>query len=149
MRHHHLGSGRRTVVHPDWETSQATVVAGFMTQATITLRKPGATTIYDDNLGRTVSTPFPPFALNVPANITPIMGGGAASGVVEEQVYVLGYRVSVARALAPTTTQLDEGIQIYVVSCSDPLLVGVTMHVTEIVRGAHRFQRDLIADINS
>lgn len=149
MRRHHTGSGRRTVFHPDWETHQAPVAEQFMLEAVVNLRKPGGTPTWNEGLGRTVVTPFTSFAINVPASIQPITAGGGAVGVVEEQVYVLGYRVAVPRSTAPTSAQLDEGVEVLVVSCSDPMLVGQTLKVNDVLRGVHRLQRILYTNANS
>lgn len=148
MRHHHLGSGRRLLLAPDWEEYAETVVEKFMLEATVNLRRSGyLAQRYDETLGRTVSQPYPPFASGVKASIKPI--SGSPTGVVEEQVWILGYRVSVPRSVSPSSGQLDEGILIDVVTCTDPMLVGATMRVSDITRGTHRFQRDLIASLNS
>jgi hypothetical protein len=129
----------------------ATVVESFMRQATVNIRRAGSSgTHWDEALGRTVATPYAPFAVAVPADVQPLTAGGAASDAVDQQVWVLGYRVAVPRNTAPTTAQLDEGILIDVISCpSDPLLDGTTMKVNDVIRGTHRFQRILIADANS
>lgn len=148
MRHHHTGSGRRTAIPEDWGSNLTTVTDQFMLEATVSLRKPGGTTTWDDNLGRTVFTPYPPFVLSTPASIQPMSAGGATQ-VVDQKVFVLGYRVAVPRDTAPTPTQMDEGVEIVVLTCSDPMLVGVTMRVNDVLRGVHRMQRILYADINS
>lgn len=149
MRHHHLGSGRSPAIPDDWETSFATVVTNnFMREATVNLRLPGpATSAWNESLGRTVTAYPTPFATNVVARITPI--SASEVNIVEERAWVLGYRVMVPRSVAPTPTQLDEGILIDVLTCSDPLLVGTTMTVTDVVRGTHRLYRELIASLNS
>lgn len=120
-----------------------------MQEATVTLRKPGGTTTWDDGLGRTVTVPFPPYAIHVPASIQPITSGGGASDVVDTQIYVLGYRVAVPRDTAPTPAQMDEGIQVEVETCDDPTLVGAKMRVNDVLRGVHRLQRILYTDVNS
>lgn len=148
MRRHHVGSGRRPVLALDWEAAHAPVVEGFMTEATINLRKPGATTHWDEGLGRVVSVPFTPFAYHVPARIAPLTSSGP-SDVVDQQVFILGYKVAVPASVAPTTAQLDEGIEIAVLTCTDPLLVGATLRVTDVVRGTHRLERVLLTDLNS
>lgn len=148
MRRHHTGSGRRTAVAPDWESTYGPVVTQqWQTEATVTLKKPGGTSGWSEVAGRTVTVPFPPFADDIPAKISPITAGEVAS--VEERDWVLGYRVAVPYNLAPTTGQLDEGIEVVVVTCSDPMLEGVTMRVSEVVRGTHRFERELVAQVNS
>jgi len=148
MNRHHYGSGRRTAVPEDWESSFGTVVtAQWDTEATVALRKPGGETGWSESAGRTVTTPYTPFADDVPARIQPITAEQV--NVVEEVGWVLGYRVVVPRNQSPTPAQLDEGIEIVVRTCSDPMLVGVTMRVTEVVRGTHRFERELVARVNS
>lgn len=149
MRRHHTGSGRRTVFPDDWEAARAPVLEQFMLEAVVNLRKPGGVPVWNDTTGMTDVTPYPPFALNVPADIQPITGG-SPTGVVDQQVWVLGYRIAVPLSATPTTAQLDEGVEVYVVSCvGDSMLVGATLHVNEVLRGTHRSQRVLIADLNS
>jgi hypothetical protein len=147
MRRHHLGSGRRLLLASDWEVTAATVVEKFMLEATVNLRRSGQISRWDEQLGRTVSDPYPPFLSAVKASIKPI--SGSPTGVVEEQAWILGYRVSVPRSISPSSGQLDEGIIVDVVTCSDPMLVGKSMKVSDITRGTHRFQRDLITSLNS
>lgn len=131
----------------DWEVAHSSVVEGFMTEALINLRKPGATTHWDEGLGRVVSVPFTPFAYHVAARIAPL--ASSVSDVVDQQVFILGYKVAVPASVAPTTAQLDEGIEIAVLTCTDPLLVGATLRVTDVVRGTHRLERVLLTDLNS
>lgn len=147
MRRHHAGSGHRAVVDPDWSASLATAVEGFMTEATVHLRRPGGTETFNSTTGLTSVTPFVPFALFVPAKIQPISANEV--GVVEEQAWVLGYRVAVARDVAPTPTQLDEGIIVDVVTCTDPTLVGAHLRVTDVVRGTHLLERELVTEAGS
>jgi len=137
------------VLSPDWEAVASGVATGFMVNATVNLRKPGGTETWNEGLGRTVLTPNTPFASAVPANIEGLAGGGAPSSVEEEQIYVLGYRVAVPRDTAPSPSQMDEGVQVDVITCADPMLVGATLKVNDVVRGSFRFQRVLLADLNS
>jgi hypothetical protein len=150
VRHHHAGSGRRTVIPAGWAATHAPVAAGFMTEATISLRKPGGTgTHFDDTAGRTVATAIPAFATGVPARILALTESSVPpQDAVEDQVRVLGYRISVPRDT--TTTGLHEGDLVTVTACpGDPMLVAAEFKVTDIVRGTHRFQRDLICDLNT
>jgi hypothetical protein len=148
MRRHHTGSGRRTAVPVDWEATHAPIVtAQWQTEATVALRKPGGTSAWDEALGRTKTVPFLPFVADVPAKISPITANDV--NVVDERAWVLGYRVALPRDVAPTPGQLDEGIEVVVQTCSDPMLVGVTMRVSEVVRGTHRFERELVTQVNS
>jgi hypothetical protein len=144
MRHHHTGSGRRLAIPADWETSFATVVANnFMLEATVNLRLPGGVAQWNEALGHTVLVPHVPFVSNVIARITPI--SASEVNIVEERAWVLGYRVMLPRS----TASLDEGIIVDVVTCSDPLLVGSSLTVTDVVRGTHRLYRELVASLNS
>lgn len=147
VRRHHTGSGRRAVLDPDWATSLAVAVEGFMTEATVHLRRPGGTTAFNPSTGVTDVVPFVPFATFVPAKIQPI--SATEVGVVEEQEFVLGYRVAVPRTVAPNPTQLDEGIEVVVVTCSDPMLVGEVLRVTDVVRGTHLLERELVTEFGS
>jgi hypothetical protein len=148
MRRHHTGSGRRTAVPEDWaDTFGGIVSTQWHTEATVQLRKPGGTTQWNEATGKTDFVPFPPFAGNVPARITPITAQQV--NVVEEQAWVLGYRVEITKDLGVTDAQLDEGIEIFVQTCSDPMLRGVTMRASEVVRGVQRFERVFTAQVNS
>lgn len=124
-----------------------------MTDCRVTLRQPGNVgTRFDDALGHSVPTPHAPFAVDVPANIvglTETSGGraGGATDVVDDQVRVLGYLVTIPRSIA--AAGLDEGVLVNVTSCPDPMLEGQTMTVTDIVRGARLFERALLCDLNS
>lgn len=151
MRRHHTGSGRGTTVFPpDWSDHAGTVVEQFMLDAVVNLRRSGSTRVFNQSTGVSDNVPYPPFAINVKADIQPLTAGGAPTGVVEEQVWVLGYRIAVPRDTAPTVGQLDEGITVDVLSCAgEPTLVGQSLKVNDVVRGTHRLQRILIADANS
>jgi hypothetical protein len=147
VRRHHTGSGRRTVVDVDWESHLAPAVEGFMTEATVHLRRPGGTSLFNVSTGVTDVVPYVPFATFVPAKIQPIAASEVA--VVEERAWILGYRVAVPVTVAPSPSQLDEGVEVVVVTCSDPMLVGTTMRVTDVVRGTHLLERELVVELKS
>jgi hypothetical protein len=147
VRRHHTGSGHATVVPTDWESHTTVTVAGLMTEATVHLRRPGGTTTFNVSTGVTDVVPYVPFATFVPARITPISAAEVA--VVEERAWILGYRVTVPVSVAPNPAQLDEGVEVVVVTCSDPMLVGDTLRVTDVVRGTHLLQRELVTELNS
>lgn len=136
---------------PDgWAASHAPVVeAAFMTTSTVSLRREGGTdTHFDPAVGHTVTTPYAPFATDVPANIAALTETSVPpASAVEDQVRVLGYLVTIPSSVP--VAFLDEGVMVDVVTCPDALLAGQTMHVTDIVRGARLFERALICDLNT
>jgi hypothetical protein len=149
VRRHHTGSGRAVVVPDDWATHHAPVAEGLMTQATISLRKPGsAGTHFDPALGHTVAAPYTPFATDVPARILALTEVRVPpADAVDDQIRILGYRVSIARSHAEAAL-LPSAI-ITVITCpGDPLLVGRELEVSDVVRGTHLFERDLICTLN-
>lgn len=138
------------VIPAAWAASHAPVVEGFMTEATVSLRKPGGTQgAFDPDTGTYAFVPFPPFATGVPARVQALTEISVpAADAAGESVRVLGYRVSIP-ASTPTA-DLDEGILVDFTECAgDALLEGSSLHVTDIVRGTHRFERDLICDLNT
>lgn len=142
MRRHHTGSGQRTALSTDWASAMAPIAEQFMLEAVVSLRNPGGTTAFSEVLGRTATIPFPPFALYLAANVIPISASTVSA--VDEQTWVLGYRVLLPLSTDPTL--LDEGILVDVNTCSDPLLVGKELRVTDVVRGTHQLQRELVTD---
>ena len=149
MRRHHTGSGRAVVIPDDWAASHAQVAAGFMTAATVSLRKPGGTgSHFNAGTGRTETTPFPPFATNVPARILAMTEGQVPpTDAVDDQIRILGYRVSIPRSHAEV--DLLPNAIVTVLTCDgDPLLVGRELQVTDVVRGTHLFERDMFATLN-
>jgi hypothetical protein len=147
MRHHHNGSGRRTVLPADWPGSVAAVAEGFMTRATVNLRSASVTTGYDTGTNRTVATPQTPFATSVPARILGLTQVRIPpADAVGAQVRVVDYRVSIP--VTQADVRLEPGLLVDVVTCSDPLLVGRTLQVSDVVRGSHLLERDLICTLN-
>lgn len=150
MRRHHTGSGRAVVLPDDWAAHHAQVAEGLMTQATISLRKPGSSgSHFDAGVGHTVSTPWAPFATDVPARVLALAASTntALEDAVDDQIRVVGYRVSIARSHAEA--DLLPNAIITVLSCDgDPLLEGRELEVSDVVRGTHLFERDLFATLN-
>lgn len=135
-----------------WAASHAPVAEQFMTTSRVSLRKPGGTKDFNPASGHTDKVPSAPFAVDVPANIvalTDTSGGraGGATDVVDDQVRVLGYLVTIPVSIP--AGQLDEGVLVDVTSCPDGLLEGATLTVSDIVRGARLFERALLCDLNS
>lgn len=114
----------------------------------VNLRVAGGTPVFNPDTGRSDVTPNAPFASDVAANITAITDSTVqAADVVDDQVRVLGYLVTIPADTA--ATDLDENILVDVISSPDPMLVGVTLTVTDIVRGSRLFERALVCDLNS
>lgn len=149
MRRHHTGSGRAVVLPDDWAAHHAQVAEGLMTQATISLRKPGGTgSHFDAGVGHTVTTPFPPFAADVPARILALTEVRVPpADAVDDQIRIIGYRVSIPRGHAEA--DLLPSAVITVITCDgDLLLEGRELEVSDVVRGTHLFERDLICTLN-
>lgn len=119
----------------------------------VSLRVPGGTPGWSEASHRTEVIPFAPFATNVPARIQPI--GGAAGNepeVADDQVTVAGYRVSLPLTGVDGVDEIvvdgEQNTLIDVTASPDPLLIGKTIRVVDIVRGSHRFERTLLCTLN-
>jgi hypothetical protein len=135
------------VIPDDWAASHGIVVGNTWMASTVNLRVAGDTPGAQVD-GRTQVTPNAPFATAVPANITALTESTVdASDVVDDQVRVLGYLVTIPAATP--VTSLDEGVLVDVVSSPDPLLAGQTLTVTDIVRGSRLLERALVCTLNS
>jgi hypothetical protein len=148
VRRHHTGSGRRAVIPTDWAAHHTGVAEGFMDKATINLHGPGSAPAWNETTKRTESPPGAAIAAGVPARIQALTEISVpANDVADEQIRIIGYRISVPAATSPAA--LVPGVLVDVVTCAgDPLLAGRSMTVTDVVRGTHRFERDLVCDLN-
>ncbi len=159
-----------TRVIPDrWNTDHAPVAAATM-RALVSLRHDaGATTKtytpYDpanpDNTGRTTYDAASPYATDVPARIQGLreMTTRGNQATAEESLRVSGYLVTLPLDdLVDPTSPTDEpqrgsliatGDIVTVIKCADPLLLlpGTELHVTDIVRGTERWERDLFCEL--
>lgn len=136
-----------------WLDRTRVLVAASTFPDVVSLRVPGGSgTAWNDTTHRTEVTPFAPFASGVAARIQPI--GGAAGNepaVADDQVTVAGYRVSLPLTADGVDELVVDGEQntlIDVTDSPDPLLIGKTLRVTDLVRGSHRFERVLFCTLN-
>lgn len=132
------------VIPADWQESHAPVAQGTMT-ATVSLRKPGSTTVFDEATGQTEYTPLTPYATAQPARIQAYRATAIdrAKDVADETVRVTGYLVSVPWDNAP-----DEGDIVDVTASKDGDLAGRSLVVIDVVRGSLRFTRDLFCTLH-
>ena len=142
-----------TKVIPDsWGASHAPVVEGWLT-ATVSLRAPGGTSVWDEGLGRTVVTPNAPFATEVPARIRPIgAGGGPGQEAVDIKVQVAGYLVSLpleADGVDEVVVDGESNTLVDVTASEDALLTGTSLRVEDIERASLRFERTLLCVLNN
>ena len=150
------GYGRpgTAVIPPDWNTSHGQAAAGTMT-ATVALRAPGGTPSWVDDPegGHTEVVPFPPFAEDVPARITPIgAGGGPGQEAVDIQVQVAGYMVGLpidAAGVDAIVVDGESNTLVDVITSDDPLLTGKSLRVEDIERSSLRFERTLLCVLNN
>jgi hypothetical protein len=137
------------VIPPRWGALHAQAAAGTRTDATVDVRVPGTTPRWNNDRKRTEATDATPFATKVPARILALTASTNTStqDAADDTVRVIGYRISVPLGKA-NDARLLPGVLVDVVSCSDPLLVGRTLRVEDVVRGSHRFERDLLCTLN-
>lgn len=133
------------VIPADWQASHAAVAVGTMT-ATVSLRKPGTTSVFNEDTGQTEYTPLPAYTTGQPARIQAYRATAIdrAKDVADETLRVTGYLVTL-----PWAVSVDEGDLVDVSSCTDPELAGRSLLVIDLVRGSLRFERDVFCTINN
>lgn len=149
MQRHHTGSGRRTVIPTTWGLDHAATAAGTM-NATVSLRAPGTTPVWNDTDKRTEVADNTPFATGIAATVRAV-GGSGTQDVVEEQLVIAGYMVSMDRratGVDSVVVNSEQNTLIDVTACDDPLLVGKTLTAQDIIRSSVRFTRDVLCQFN-
>lgn len=140
-----LGRPGTPVIPAGWQEAHGHVAAETMT-ATVSLRHPGAVKTYEDRA--TTYVPLTAYATDQAARIHAMQSRAIAAGTeqAEETLQVAGYLISLeySRNLdsEPATGDLVD-----VTACPDPLLVGRTLKVADVVRGSLRFSRDLFCTL--
>lgn len=150
MRRHHHGSGRAVVLPDGWDQAHRRVPAGIMPDV-VSLRAPGGAPTWSEADHQTEVVPSGAFATGVPARISAI-GAGETPQVVDEHVNVAGYNVFLpldADGVDLVVTNGEANTLLDVTGSLDPTLVGKTLRVTGMVRGSTRFERHLLATLNS
>lgn len=147
MRRHHAGSGRRSVIPPDWAAHHRPVVAGTFT-ATVEIRHPGGTPgTFDSTTGTRPLTPHVPHygagarIPNARIQILPSMGADRETGA--EQVVVASYLVVVDLA-ASAAVKVGDLVRITAIDGNgDQVLIGRDVTVTRVASGSLAWERDL------
>lgn len=146
MQRHHTGSGRRTVITPDWSAHHRPILDGTRT-ATVALRRPGGTPgAFDPATGTYPSTPFPAYYTG-PARVQVLPANDQVRLLAEQQVSTLGYQVTLDYEVAGV--QLDDLLAVTAVDDNgDDDLVGRDLTVESIERGSLHWERRLLCTDN-
>lgn len=133
-----------------WAASLRPVAAGTMT-ATVQVRHPGTTTVFDPETQQTVVTPLPPYATDIPARVLAVTSMEHTVDAAGDTVHVRGYLITVPVDF--DTADPDGGVAeedlVEVTATDDPALVGRTLAVNDLIRGSNVVERDLFATLNN
>lgn len=119
----------------------------------VSLRAPGGVSGWNEIDKRTDVTPNAPFATGVPARVQ-IRGRSAgaeltvADDVVPEADYLVSLPLTGTTGVDSIVVNGEQNTLIDVTASPDPLLVGKTLRVVDVVRGSHRFERTLLCTLN-
>lgn len=143
-----LGRPGTVVIPAGWQEAHG-VVAGKTMTATVSLRRPGATTkTFNTTTRRTEYTDAAAYATDQAARIQAQTTRGVKPGEeqAEETLQVAGYLVTLA--FDRTVDQEPAtGDFVDVTASSDPLLTGRSLQIHDVVRGSLRFERDLFCTL--
>jgi hypothetical protein len=142
MRHHHTGSGRRTVFSPDWQDAHAGVVAGTFTSLVTVGDPDAATEVFNATSGLTDVTPAG--AVYFGAASIAMVSDPQLLQVVDEPDATSLYQVE----LPVDVDGVKPGHVVHVVASPDPVLVGRDLQVTGPQLGDRRWSRMLHAILN-
>lgn len=145
MQRHHAGSGRRRVIHPDWDAVAAAVVADTF-DATVRIGPAtGGPDTWDPATEQMVSTPGDPVYAGS-AQLTAVTDTTSRVALsAEDPVVIRNYEVTLPRDAAGIVP-LEHVV--FVTACDDETLVDRVLSVDAVVRGSRRFSRTVYAHLN-
>ena len=146
MQRHHTGSGRATVIPPDWAAHHRLAALGTMT-ATVEIRHVSAPGALNRETGkRTSEAQAAHYTGGARLQALPAVSGERESG--EQQLTVAGYLVTV-ELNASAASKVGDIIKVTDVdSNGDPALVGRELRVTGEGPGSLAWERDLAAALD-
>lgn len=137
MRPAATGRPGTEVIPTGWATAHQQAAQGGMT-GLVALRQPGTTTRWDEASQSTVSTPYDPYASDVPCRVQALANDARTIDAAEQTITVAGYLLQVPADQAPTVGHLAT-----VTGTGDPLLDGRDLRVDDVEVSTLRFTRDL------
>lgn len=142
MRRHHTGSGRRSVIPADWETSHRVVVEGTL-RGRVSLREPGTKQVWSPEKDQNIAVQNTPYAVDVPARVLALSGQARVVQLADDNEVIADYLVVV-----PASYIVAGGHLVDVTDSTDPDLTGRTLRVEKVARGTERFERDLFCTVD-
>ncbi|MDN4173922.1 DUF6093 family protein [Nocardioides sp. SOB77] len=136
----HTGRPGTRALPAGWAAAQQPVVETTMLDATVALREPGTTQDWSEADQENVATAKPAYWTGG-ARIQALAAGRTVV-TADDPEATADYLISVSAAVAPIETHL-----LTVTASSDPALTGRTFTVDQVVRGSHRFERDLFCTL--
>ncbi len=111
---------------------------------TVALRQPGGVSAFNDTSGQVELIPHPAYATDLPCRVQALTAQArtVAAAAGDDEV-VADYLITVPLA----TNGVLEGHLATVTDTGDPDLDGHTLRVVQVVRGTHRFERDLFCTL--
>lgn len=142
-----LGRPGTQVIPDGWQESHGQVFAKTM-PAKVNLRKPGSTKTQNPTTQVTEYVPLAPYAADQRARIQPQTSRAVDSSAEQatETLQVVGYLVTLVFD-RPLNKEPAVGDLVDVLGCTDPLLTGRSMLITEVVRSSMRFERDVFCTL--
>lgn len=130
------------VIPKNWGSSHAPVMEKTMTDATCELREPGTEQVWDDPSGQMVQVPKVAYYIGG-CQVQALTNDARVSVQAEDPESVANYLVTVPAIVG----QVRGGHLLKVTTCDDPALTDRVLVVRDVVRGSHRFERDLFCTL--
>lgn len=149
MNRHHTGSGRRTVIPPDWAAHHRGA-ADQTHLVTCSIRHPKAGTpgTFNATTGGYVGASTAAAHFTGPCRVTDVIRAKGLRVIASEEIPEAGYMLILAVGDAPEVTVDDIVTFPQVDDNGDPTLVGKTMAVDSIRRSSLSFERVLFCSEN-
>lgn len=142
MQRHHTGSGRRSVIHPDWAQAPAGIVADTLDAEVRIGPATGGPGVWSHELQEVVAAAGTP-VYDGPAQLTPVTDRDRPLVSADDPVTVRSYEIK----LPVATAGLKVGHLVQVDVCDDPMLTGARLTVDAVERGSRRFSRTIHAHL--
>ncbi|GAW54742.1 DUF6093 family protein [Nocardioides sp. PD653] len=131
------------VVPVDWAASHRPVAEATML-GTCSLRHPGTTEDWSDELEQMVEVPLAPYAADTPCRVQALATQARPVVTAGDREVVAQYLVTVPAHLFPYELDL-----VTVTGSGDALLDDQTLLVVQVVRGTERFERDMFCSLDA
>lgn len=137
-----FGRPGTAVIPTRWAADHRPVAEGTMT-APCTIRVPGTTQVWSPELEQNVETPIDPYFTGM-CRVQALTNDARDVDAADDAVTVSGYLVTVPAHVAAQVDHL-----VVATDTGDTTLDGRALRVRDVVRGTHRFERDLYCSLGT